>query len=337
MKRVLFWTLKAGFSLFCSVLILSAFCMLYVYDGIHIETESGATDYNWESEQYKATMKEGFSWLTLDSYGYNNVYDYSEKPDVLLIGSSQVEGLQVDKKENMGYLLNQKLDPMRVYNIGMSGHTIYRCVDNLENATNKYNPQKYVVLVIDEIDLNEDSMKAVIDGTATAIPSYDHGIMYTAQKIPFVKTAYSQITEWISLDEKKADNNNISNEPTQSVINDQENVQYNSTLSDFLDFTLKSINNSKLIIAFQPSQTINSDGSIKYSYEPSKLKCFSELCEQKGITFCDLTSDFQKLYQDQFVLAHGFSNTAVGVGHLNKYGHKAIADTVANVIMEMEK
>ena len=56
MKTVLFRILKAGFSLFCSVLILSAFCMLYVYDGIHIETESGATDYNWESEQYKATI-----------------------------------------------------------------------------------------------------------------------------------------------------------------------------------------------------------------------------------------------------------------------------------------
>ncbi len=47
-----------------------------------------------------------------------------------------------------------------------------------------------------------------------------------------------------------------------------------------------------------------------------------------------MTASFIKLYEQNHILAHGFINTAVGEGHLNKYGHKAIAEAVAAVIKE---
>jgi hypothetical protein len=83
-----------------SLAILSIFTLLYNFSGIHIENPSGATDYKWQSGQRKATMTEGFSWLKMDDSGFNNVaFDDvgSEQPDILLMGSSHMEAVQVVK------------------------------------------------------------------------------------------------------------------------------------------------------------------------------------------------------------------------------------------------
>lgn len=332
MKRIIFWIMKSLFSGVCSVVILSVFCIAYNYDGIHIKTESGATDYNWESNQLKTTMKEGFSWIHMDEYGYNNLYNYNEKPDVLLLGSSHVEGVQVKEEENMGFLLNKYVSPLRVYNIGMSGHTFYRCVDNLKNAVTTYQPQKYVVMVVDAIDMSEESMLEVINNNAKPIPSYNKGLLYTLQKIPAVKVIYNQASEWVKLD--RASKNNSAD--TNIVVETKKNNE--KVLSDFLDVAVDSLNNQcKLIIAFQPPQCLDSEGNVKYTYDVEQLKHFKALCDKKNIAFFDMTSAFDELYNKKKFLAHGFSNTAVGVGHLNKYGHEAVASEIASKISEMEK
>lgn len=51
----------------------------------------------------------------------------------------------------------------------------------------------------------------------------------------------------------------------------------------------------------------------------------------------DMTDEFKALYEEKHILAHGFVNTAVGRGHLNKYGHRVIAQTLAEKIKEDEE
>ena len=57
-----------------------------------------------------------------------------------------------------------------------------------------------------------------------------------------------------------------------------------------------------------------------------------EVCEKNNIIFIDMSDDFLKMYEEENVLPNGFCNTAVGFGHLNKYGHTAIARRLAEVI-----
>ena len=45
-----------------SLVILSGFCLLYSFSGVHISNPSGSTDYKWEPGQWKATMTEGLSF-----------------------------------------------------------------------------------------------------------------------------------------------------------------------------------------------------------------------------------------------------------------------------------
>lgn len=70
--------------------------------------------------------------------------------------------------------------------------------------------------------------------------------------------------------------------------------------------------------------------------DEEKLALFSQLCKKNDIIFVDSVSVFEALYTEQYILAHGFANTAVGVGHLNEYGHRAVAEVLANAIKEAE-
>lgn len=68
-----------------------------------------------------SNMKEGFSWIKTDANGYNNA-SIPENVDILLMGSSHMEAVQVSQSENTAALLNTMLPGMKTYNTGISGH-----------------------------------------------------------------------------------------------------------------------------------------------------------------------------------------------------------------------
>lgn len=160
-----------------ALILLSVFSYIYSFSGLHVYNESGATDYKWMPHQYKSNMTEGFSWLRLDANGFNNASAHMENGiDILLMGSSHMEAVNVDPNENTGYLLNEMLPDKVTYNIGMSGHTIYTCVQNLRDALNEYDPSDYVIIETNTIHMDEESVNEVISDTYPEIPSYDSGL-----------------------------------------------------------------------------------------------------------------------------------------------------------------
>lgn len=332
MKKQIQWFIKAILAGVITIIILSVFCYFYSYDGIHIASETGATDYVWEKGQLKATMKEEFSRVRMDNYGYNNFYDYSKDADVLLMGSSHMEAAQVSVTENVGYLLNEQMPELKTYNIGMSGHTIYRCVDNLGNALDTYKPKKYLVMVVDSVDLNIDEMMHVVDGTAEAIPSYDDGIVYYLQKIPSIKVIYKQLSDWISLS-GESDAGSVKQE-----IDSNYESQYIQTLEQFLEIveTQTAKYSVKPIILYQPAQKIRDDGTIDYEYNEDNLKKFVEVCKDKDISFINMEEEFDNLYKNDKKLVHGFTNSSIGEGHLNKEGHIVIANAIVSETQKLE-
>lgn len=339
MTEIMKWIAKAIIAGICSIAILSLFCVIYSYDGIHISSDTGATDYVWEPGQYKATMKEGFAWLKMDQNGYNNVYDYSDSPDILLVGSSHMEAYQVASDENTGYLLNELLPDYHTYNIGMSGHTIYRCMDNLIEAIQAHSPQKYVVMVIDSVELSVEDMKNVINGEAQKLSSYESGIVYHFQKIPAIKIIYKQLDDWISLEAKSNKNKTMFfAEESESSTELSAEEEYYETLSEFLRDASQSVEEAgvKLIIVYQPMQSLQKDGTVTYAHSEKNLRVFEKVCEEQNIIFKDLTNAFDKLYSEEHILAHGFSNSQIGEGHLNKYGHGVVANEIVSKIKELE-
>lgn len=335
MKKFVCWIGKAIAAGIGALIVLSLFCLGYSYDGVHVTNKTGATDYTWEKNQLKSNMKEGFAWFTMDSYGFNNQDDAAYyEPDILLMGSSNMEGTQVKADENTGALLNQMLPEYQTYNIGMSGHTLYRCVDNLENALKTHSPQKYVVLVTDSVDLSVEEMQKVIKKEAEPIPSYDSGFMYHLQKIPAVKVIYKQISDWIYMQSGSTSQESDDNSESEKETTDA----YTAVLKEFLNQASELAKRQEvpLIIVYQPPQMLEKDGSIAYTHSKENVEFFQKECAAQGIVFHDMTDDFTKLYEEEHIVAHGFRNTQAASGHLNKYGHKLISEAIVSEIQKLE-
>ena len=309
-------------ALFVSVFILNVITLAYRNTSLHLSNDTGATDYKALPNFITGNLQEGFAFVKMDEDGFKN-QSVMDNIDILLMGSSHMEALQVFQSENVCSLLNEISDD-KVYNIGVSGHTLYRCVDNYENAVNHYCPHKYVIIETDRINLDTDEMRSVIN-QETVTPDTNSGIEYYLIKyVPVTKLIHIQMTEW------RKDKSSIQVQETQSV----SSSEYIQLLDSFLGVLSKRIDcDAKPIIVYHPESVIGEDGELEYS-DRNNLEIFQKACERKGILFVDMSDDFNQLYHEKHVLAHGFINTAVGTGHLNKYGHQVIAQRIAKVIKE---
>ena len=54
----------------------------------------------------------------------------------------------------------------------------------------------------------------------------------------------------------------------------------------------------------------------------------------RDVIFLDMSEAFTDMYMCEHVFPHGFSNSAVAAGHLNEYGHQAIAAELIKAIEE---
>lgn len=60
---------------------------------------------------------------------------------------------------------------------------------------------------------------------------------------------------------------------------------------------------------------------------------FSKACNEAGVGFVDLSQPFYDLYYKKGLLARGFFNSPPGVGHLNKEGHRLVAEGLYRYIV----
>ncbi len=326
-KSVLFMLIKCATASIVALAILSGICFVCSYSGSRIHNESGSTDFKWTKNQYRSTTLEGYSWFFMDKYGFNNIYDNSENPDILLMGSSHMEAANISPSQSVASILCEQL-PLDVYNIAISGHTIYSCVNNMDAAVNEYNPSKYLILETMTAELSIQEMQKVIDGELDTIVSYDSGILYWLQKyIPAVKSIYKQVDSWRAADAK----------PVVEVPKKIEEADYQNVLHDFLLKAKSSAEQSgaKLIIFYHPEIKIDENANAYTEVEDEiKLRLFKETCDELNIIYLDMTKPFIDMYEQHHLLPYGFSNTAVGAAHLNKHGHKAISEELIRIIKE---
>lgn len=103
-----------------------------------------------------------------------------------------MEGANVFTTQRTSYLL-QKLTNKSVYNIGISGHELLTCVKNLDSALTVMQPTEYVIIETGTTTFNLKDINECLSGDTTSIPSYDSGILFQLQKIPYLKLLYAQL------------------------------------------------------------------------------------------------------------------------------------------------
>ena len=331
-RRFFKWTGRAVGAGLLALALLNLFCVFYYNVPVHYTNPDGATEYKWEAGRFYSKGTEGFALGRTNNDGFNNLRDYTpgEAVDILLMGSSHMEGFNVAQDENAAALLNERYGGERyVYNIGTAGHTLLYCVKHLDRALAVYAPSDRVILETMSLDFAPGDMDAVVDGTYPDIPSHTGGLLTMLQKLPFLRLFYTQYIKNGELFSGMADGQY------------EEGAAFSGGYEASLGRLLEKLGREsaahgvRALVVFSPPVLIAPDGGAYTETDPGKLAVFTRLCEENGIEFLDLTEVYLEAY-DRHVLPFGFSNTAPLVGHLNRQGHRLFADAVAARIAERE-
>ncbi len=333
MKKIGRWLTKAFCAAATAGVLVSLFCYFF-YNLPSRQVATGATDYRWSTHHASYRGTEGFAYTTTDENGYVNTYPKKkDSVDVLIMGSSHTEGFNVNGDENYTYLLNKMWDEnganTYAYNIGVSDHTMVRCFDNLETAIQQFSPAEYVMIETDTIQPSLTTLKQLDEGTFPEIPAYTSKLASVLQKSDFLRLSYAQITNLLEQDKPR----------TAMDASNYDQDEYARYLENMLKRGGETAANNgiKLVIVYSSPLAFDYHGCVT---EPKNLEeeaLFRSLCEKYGIGFINMHATYAEHYNATHQLPHGFSNSAVGAGHINKHGHACIAKELYRYLMEGEK
>lgn len=340
-KRVLIWCTKVVAAGITAFGILALFCVFYYNPPVHVACEDGSTCYKREPGSFWARGTEGFALGRIDENGYNNSYEAGtageDKPgniDILMMGSSQTEGLYVDDDRCASFLLNEKFaedgSNYRVYNIGMSAHNVCQNADNLKTAMSVYGPKRYVAMEISQMYCEEWQYRAIVDGTYEEVVLQEYPeILEFAQRIPYVKLLYQQYKNYQNQDLMGPLGTESENPAT------ADGQQWMGALLDYMNEQVRA-QDCALIMYYIPQVDFDGDGNIYFAAEDSSRENFAAMCQERGILFVDMADRLQQAYEEEYVVGAGFSNTTVGYGHLNEQGHDMLAEGIYEAIVGEE-
>lgn len=321
-------TVVAGIIAF---VILTLFCFVYFNVPVHSANRDGSTDYKWEANAFYSRATEGFAWGKTNNEGFSNLFDYDgdRKIDVLIMGSSHMEAFQVGMEQSAASRLNALLEQETVYNIGVSGHDFLTCAGNLSAALKTYQPTKYVVIETGSVSFSEEALALAISGETPEIPSNEGGIIDLLQKNPYLRLLYHQMQNHANL---QAEDIEEAEDP--KAFAESDSAANEELLADLLHSMSVSAEEygARLIIVYHPGISIASDGALDLLIDQNAIARFERLCDADGILFLDMGARFKVEYESSYILPYGFSNTPVGSGHLNQYGHAMMAEELYALI-----
>lgn len=326
-----------------AVAILCALLYVYNITPTHIKNPKGNTDYVWPANSIWVKATEGIAFGKYDGNGYNNT-TVVDNPDVIILGSSHMEATNVMQDENASYLLSKKLSGRySVYNMGISGHHFFKVCQYLPANMELYEEAPLVTVVeTSTVDVPQSRVDQVVSSSVEFTPSHNTGIVGTLQKVPFFRTVYHQMEGGLlqlfmpgaDVNTKNADDDIIAVDENKSGDADVDEAAYEELFSYLKEIEDKY--GTQIIIFYHPTEKLTEDGTVYFSRD-RELTEFRLCSEEYGISFIDMTDHFEKMYYEEHLVAHGFCTGKLAEGHLNKYGHAAVADELYNEIIRLKE
>lgn len=336
MKKIIEVCLKIIFAGLAALVVLSVIMMGYDWQPVHLDNPAGNSDYVWKANAPWVKMTEGISHGRMDANGFNNI-EVIDNPEILVVGSSHMEATNVMQDENIAYLLGNEsvsLDKRGgAYNVGISGHHFIKCCQYLKNNLETFSPS-FVVIETATTAIPAGDVEAVIKGTVQRTPSHNTGIVGFLQRIPFCRRIYHQLTSGL-LDIFLANGNTSADEEVLPTSGEVDKAAYNALFA-YLS-SLEKEYDTQIIIFNHPNEVLGEDGKISFDSDENNLKAFAEAADVNGISFIDMSSRMEAMYYNEHHVSHGFCTGLLGSGHLNKYGHAAIADAVKSEILKLQE
>lgn len=326
-----------------AVAIICGLLCFYDIKPIHKENPKGNTDFVWLPNSIWVKATEGIAFGKFDANGFNNKSVISN-PDIIVLGSSHMEAANVMQNENSAYLLSQKLNgKYSLYNMGVSGHDFFKVCQYLPANLELYDKAPRVVIIeTSTVNLSKNNVDAAINSSIERTFSHNAGIIGALQKVPFFRSLYHQINGGL-LDlfmpssgspETKTSEDKKTNTETSNSESEIDSAAYDELFSYLKAMEEKY--GTQIIIFYHPAEKLMKDGTIYFDRD-KYLAAFKSFACEYGISFVDMTDRFEEMYYRENHVPHGFCTGTLGAGHINKYGHAAVADEVYDEIIKLEE
>ena len=320
-KQTLNWILKALLAGLAAFAILCVVCLFYFNLPVRVSNADGATEYKYEASRPYVRGIEGFGFGKLNNDGFNNLRDYTpgEEINILLMGSSHMEGFCVPQKNSAGAVLNRLFDGEKyVYNIGMAAHTFPYCAEHLDTALSVYAPTDAAVIELASLSYDLAALDAAADGTLPVMSAHEGGFITALQKLPYLRLLY---TKYLKGEGKAAEAGSDAAAPT---------GDFETSLGKLLQKLGETARAHKVsvILAYTPTVLPGADGHAAVDERPGEKEAFERLCAENGIIFLDLTERNIAAVEEEGKLPFGFANTTPGTGHINSHGLRIFAEGV---------
>ena len=334
-----FWLVKIGAAGAVAVVILSVLMLGYSFIPVHIENPVSNTDYIWPTGSVWFRVTEGIGYGKFDDNGFNNP-EVMEHPDILLLGSSHMEAQYVPQKDNVAAVMTDLFEgEHEVYNLGISGHTIFKTCQYLPKNIELYGDSvKYVILETFFVSVTEKDVDDVLNHTVKFASSKHRPVMQFVNEVPGLRIIDHQrkvgFFDLFTDSGSRPSVFSIDGDEYSSEVSESDLPAYDRLFQYLED--IEKDTDVELIIYYHPTETFDEEGHILFE-EGNAYEAFAEAAAAHNIDFVDVADDFTRMFYEDHHVAHGFCTGKLGVGHLNSYGHRASAEALVKFIREKDR
>jgi len=273
--------------------------------------------------------REGYASFQLDGLGFNNnpLPNPLPKNRYLLIGDSFLQAYQVEREFNFASLLGQSLgNDYLIYNAGVSGLDPTRADLLVNKLAPKLQPTR-LVLVVTSSDLFDMMKWDVVEDEKGSIVAFNWDIIEMtpfrqwkmdlygfSALISHLKRKYQSVIEnWWKVHFSSKENKV------------EEPWQISESLKRF-HFAMELLAKREIpvTILFLPMFSYNDKGVVIQANQ--SLEKLEMLSKDMGFGTVNVEQAFKKDFNQTHQPAVGFYNSKIGYGHLNKRGHKLVAN-----------
>jgi len=313
------WIGKALLAGLAAFALLCAACAFYFNVPVRVSNPDDTTEYRYEPNRRYFRGTEGFGTGRTNNEGFNNLRDYKhgDEINVLLMGSSHMEGFCVPQADSAAAVLNRLFDGEKyAYNIGMAAHTFPYCAEHLDTALSVYAPTDAVVIELAKLGYTPAELDAAADGALPEIGAHEGKIVTAAQKIPYLRLFYTKYFQG---------GGDAGADAEQTPAGD-----FAASLSRLLQKLGETgrAHGVDVILVYTPTVLPEADGHLAIQEQPDERPLYQRLCTENGIVFLDLTARNLAAAEELGQLPFGFANTTPGTGHINRLGLRLFAEGV---------
>lgn len=334
-----------------SFLIVNGIMFVYSYDPGWIRRSGNATPGIYEPGRRIVNCAEGYSISYVDDNGYiNQMADLDEASYILVMGNSQANGNNVMPDEKWITLLNDSMkinadDKSKVYNVSRGGADFCDIVSGFTAALFEFNNPDIIIIQIISTDFDISKMKDSLiqrkysEDMCAASLMRELSLEQKARNcikdvFPLLTFFFREKILQMNFDFSNAFYHCQESDKNELIFKSEESnyeKEYSSALGEMLSL-LKENFDGRIIILNLPAVEIERGGQLQCIASPTE-KVFAQLCKEKDITYLNMSEEYLKCYSEKNIVPYGFSNTRPGYGHLNRDGHKMVAETLQNVCL----